>query len=310
MFAPFFVQPQPFACYTHCYSKPNVCREPSACCPFPFLLFLPFLFAFPCFICIATKLFFFLLPVLFFALVCSTAGDVLSAVVPSAPEKPCDKKSCPKPCDKKSCPRTDHSTVSVTSDETTLTIAVSAPGVATKDLDVQLQAGEPPSLTIKGESTIAGTSRGVERTILLPKDVDVDKMSAQHADGLLTVKVPKKLTPAPKPIKIVKAPAPDTDPSAATSTSEPPPTTPTDAAPSSPPTTPAAVADHAGRQSPEWEVVKESAKSVDDAMLADLAFMGFNDRAHNAALLAKHGSLKAVVKELVADRRTSLESKQ
>lgn len=286
MFAPFFVRPQPFACY----SKPNVCRESSACCPFPFLLLVPFLF--PCFICIATKLFFFLLPVLFFALVCSAAGDVLSAVIPSAPEKACDKK----PCDKKSCPPADHSTVSVTSDETTLTIAISAPGVATKDLDVQLQAGEPPSLTIKGESTVAGTSRGVERTILLPKDVDVDQMSAQHADGLLTVKVPKKLTPAPKPIKIVKAPAPDTHPPpAAASTSEPPPTTPTAAAPSSPPTT-------------EWEVVKESAKSVDDAMLADLDEMGFTDRAHNAALLAKLGSLKAVVKELVAEQRAPRES--
>merc|ERR1711998_182946 len=108
--------------------------------------------------------------------------------------------------------------------------------------------------------------------IMLPKDVDVDAASAQHADGLLTVKVPKKLTPAPKPIKIVKADS--------TSSSEPPSTAPPASEPM--PTKPAALV--GGGQIPESEVVKETSESV-DAMLTDLAEMGFTDRAYNASLL-------------------------
>merc|ERR1719164_159498 len=101
-------------------------------------------------------------------------------------------------------PPPDHSSVSVAVDGKQYTVNVSAPGVATADLDVQMQDGEPPALTVKG----ATASRGVvNRTIYMPNDAAVDGATAAHADGLLTITVPKKQGPPPKTIRIAPAAA-------------------------------------------------------------------------------------------------------
>jgi len=232
-------------------------------------------------------------------------------------------------------PPPDHSSVSMTVNAEAYLVNVSAPGVATTDLDVKMQAGEPPELTVKG----ATKSRGaVDRTIFLPTDAAVDAATAAHADGLLTITVPRKQGPPPKTIHIAPAAA---TPSAATPA---PParcdpekkrvllsqirtgvelkkTAPAPTASATPPVAPVLLAPTPTRASTptpaeapeaepaaaaaedstsEWE---EVAESLDAACLASLEEMGFTDAALNAAMLAKHGSVKGAVKELVALRK-------
>merc|ERR1711998_298541 len=213
-----FVPQRSFACYTRLRAcrpmytawEPTTC-SPSSCCS-PSLLLLMIVLAFPCLV----KMIFGLLATgvliafgaLAFGLLINCVSSFIGDWCPCSPGT--DSKTA---CEKRAMrvPSMDHTSVTVTADSSALKIAVSAPGVATQDLDVKLQPGECSVLTIKGESTKAGIRRSVHRSIVLPKNVDVDAACAVHADGLLTITLPRKVVP-PMQIKIKPAQPPASTP--------------------------------------------------------------------------------------------------
>merc|ERR1712023_405311 len=155
--------------------------------------------------------------------------------------------------------------------------------------------------------------------IMLPKEVNIDEVSATHADGVLTLTLPKKVTPA-KQIKIEKA-VPKVTPARCSPTRKAgvlaqirdgvqPKKTPGPQPRAPPPTEPnEPMHTESDDEGAQWEVVKELAENIDAAILQELADMGFEDTALNTALLAKHaGSINATVKELVARRRAAVKS--
>lgn len=229
----------------------------------------------------------------------------------------------------KPSPPPDHSSVSLSADKAAYRIDVSAPGVASSDLSIKLQAGEPSVITVKGATTARGS---VDRTIYLPEDAAVEGTTAAHADGLLTITVPRKQRPPPRHIRI--APPAAAAPSAtgagptpahcdpekkrvllsqirsgvALKKAAPPKTS------SGPVVVQGAAVEPAVAKSPqpepqpepaaadssEWE---EVAENLDETILQELEELGFADKALNATMLAKHGSVKGAVKELMALRK-------
>ena len=84
------------------------------------------------------------------------------------------------------------------------------PGVKKEDIDITLDKGV---LTVMGtrkferggekEQLLLGRSYGTfTRAFSLPEDVDVDKLSAELADGVLTIAIPKLQKAAPRRIPI------------------------------------------------------------------------------------------------------------
>lgn len=90
-------------------------------------------------------------------------------------------------------------------------IQCEVPGVERKDLDVTI-TGE--TLTIKGAKYPLADEENVNfirrergsgqftRTIILPDIVDADKIKASLADGIMTIRLPKKAAVKPKQIEI------------------------------------------------------------------------------------------------------------
>lgn len=86
-------------------------------------------------------------------------------------------------------------------------------GLGEKDVDVQVDRG---ALVIKGERNEAEenkkkrnymhreSSTTIYRRIMLPKDADTDKISANLSDGVLRIEIPIHAKPAPKKISIKK----------------------------------------------------------------------------------------------------------
>jgi HSP20 family protein len=82
------------------------------------------------------------------------------------------------------------------------TIDVELPGVQADDVDVELVG--PDTLVVRGTKRDAREARGdgfifsersygsFQRAFQLPGDVDTDKIDADFADGVLTVKLPRK----------------------------------------------------------------------------------------------------------------------
>ena len=79
-------------------------------------------------------------------------------------------------------------------------IALELPGVETENIDVSIDGN---SLTVKGEKRSEKTSEGrtfyfsereygaFQRTFRLPPDADAGAITAEHQNGVLTLRVPK-----------------------------------------------------------------------------------------------------------------------
>jgi HSP20 family protein len=94
-------------------------------------------------------------------------------------------------------------------------VTADVPGMEPKDIKVELREG---ILSIKGEKQAEKDDKGkdyhlversygsFERSVMLPADVDADKVNASFDKGVLTIKLPKKPGSAEKIRKIeVKA---------------------------------------------------------------------------------------------------------
>jgi len=101
--------------------------------------------------------------------------------------------------------------VDVYEDEHKVTLKIEVPGIDEKDIDVRL---ENNTLTVHGERKIEKEEkeenyRRVERqygsftrTFTLPTTVDAEKVSADYAQGVLKIALPKKAEAKPKQIKV------------------------------------------------------------------------------------------------------------
>jgi HSP20 family protein len=101
--------------------------------------------------------------------------------------------------------------VDVAENDEGLTLMAEIPGVSKDELDVSFEDGV---LTLRGEKKEEEKREGTgwhrverrygrfERRIRLPEYVDVDKITARHADGVLTLTMPKAERAKPKSIAI------------------------------------------------------------------------------------------------------------
>ncbi len=104
--------------------------------------------------------------------------------------------------------------VDIHEDDTRYLLSVDLPGVCSEDVEVQ---AENNLLTIKGErkretDEVKDGYRRTERvfgsfnrSFSLPKDVNLEGISAAHKNGVLTVTLPKKEQAKPKSIEIQTA---------------------------------------------------------------------------------------------------------
>jgi len=77
------------------------------------------------------------------------------------------------------------------------TLTIGAAGIAKADLELSAEAGV---LSVRGATARTGAS--LDRCFRLPRDADLEKATATHVDGLLTVRVPKKAAPVPLRIAV------------------------------------------------------------------------------------------------------------
>jgi HSP20 family protein len=103
--------------------------------------------------------------------------------------------------------------IDVTEDKEKIVLTADVPGLAQKDLDLQI---EKDVLTLKGARTIDRAGERKEdvfhryervsgqfvRSFTLPPTVDADRVTAQLKDGVLTLVLPKKPEAQPKKIGI------------------------------------------------------------------------------------------------------------
>lgn len=80
-------------------------------------------------------------------------------------------------------------------DDAAYMLSLAAPGFAAADLAVSVEDGV---LSVSGESKRTGAH--LERRARLPRDADVEQVTATHVDGMLTVRVPTK--PAAEPRRV------------------------------------------------------------------------------------------------------------
>lgn len=105
--------------------------------------------------------------------------------------------------------RSTSPAIDVQEDDDGVTVWCDVPGVAAKDLEVNLAANV---LTIKGERRPTQDERKVirdeawtgqfQRTLSLPQTVDPDKVDARLADGVLQLKIGKRAETKPRQIEI------------------------------------------------------------------------------------------------------------
>merc|ERR1719152_92357 len=82
---------------------------------------------------------------------------------------------------------------------------VSVPGMKPKDFNVSLE-GE--TLTVEGETLTDRRHLKFQRRLTLPRDADAlsEAVGATHADGILTISIPKSTLPEPRKLTVVAAP--------------------------------------------------------------------------------------------------------
>merc|ERR1719321_337053 len=107
--------------------------------------------------------------------------------------------------------------IDVTETEANYAVTVTAPGVRKEDLTVKLEEGNV--LTIAGETKTDRMHVKFNRQVTLPYDSDLANASAAHADGILTIDVPKKAAQEARVLKITGAPSSEAAPAAADSES-------------------------------------------------------------------------------------------
>jgi len=102
-------------------------------------------------------------------------------------------------------PRTTPTTVAIgtvadeteTDDDATYKLCLVAAGFAAADLALNIDGGV---LSVSGDSKRTGDN--LERRARLPRDIDVDKISATHVDGILTVSMPIKPVAEPRRVPV------------------------------------------------------------------------------------------------------------
>ena len=99
----------------------------------------------------------------------------------------------------------------VTNGEKEVTVRAEIPGVDPKDVEVTVSGNV---LTVSGEKKDAREEKGKDfwrsecsygsfrRSVELPEGVDADQVTAEHANGILTVKVAKSKASAAKRIQV------------------------------------------------------------------------------------------------------------
>jgi len=165
---------------------------------------------------------------------------------------------------KASVVHTVSSAASVRLDENVIAVAFALPGLRSEDLEVKVI--DDNVLEVKGATKKGLDTYRVAEQVQLPA-VDMETVSATHEDGVLSVKLKRKIRHVTIPVNPVKPaePAPSTE---------------------------AQVQEQEALWLAEW-----------DTYLSDLVEMGFDDRASNRAALVKHsGSIKLAVKELRTNR--------
>ena len=102
-------------------------------------------------------------------------------------------------------------TLDLTETDTEVIVKAEIPGVAPKDVDVTVSGNV---LTIAGEKKESSERKGqavfhterrfgsFRRTVQLPSYVDAAKVSAEHADGVLTIRVAKSTAATPKRVEV------------------------------------------------------------------------------------------------------------
>merc|ERR1719335_1748211 len=114
-------------------------------------------------------------------------------------------------------PAAPSTRIDVTETEANYAVTVTAPGVRKEDLTVKLEEGNV--LTIAGETKTDRMHVKFNRQVTLPCDSDLANASAAHADGILTIDVPKKAAQEARVLKITGAPSTEAAPAAANSES-------------------------------------------------------------------------------------------
>merc|ERR550514_6318 len=126
--------------------------------------------------------------------VVNSVGDFCSDATAPDTDKKAEAKEKPK--------TREVGSVSVTPDNESVRVDVAAPGVRAQDLTISAKHN---AITIKGESTRGnGEVYKIEREVHVSpyEDVDVDSVTATHADGILTLVIERKPT---KTIPVVTA---------------------------------------------------------------------------------------------------------
>lgn len=99
--------------------------------------------------------------------------------------------------------------IDVRANDDEIVFTCDVPGLKHEDLDVSIEGS---TLTIKGQRRYAGGEKdqvwlgraygAFEKAFTLPELVDAEKMTADLADGVLTIRVPKKPQAKPRRIQI------------------------------------------------------------------------------------------------------------
>ena len=180
--------------------------------------------------------------------------------------------------------------------------SVLAPGIRMDDFEVSVK---DDCLIVKGETG----GRSVDQTLRLPRDADSEVARAYHADGILTIDVPKRAVAPARSIEIkVGKPAEATASSSTLPSQEEAPKAPVEplAALAAMGFTETELAQVAlDKHDADVAAASAALTALDGewaATLDDLEEMGFGDRhANSKALLAHDGSVKLAVKALVAN---------
>lgn len=105
--------------------------------------------------------------------------------------------------------RTYSPAIDVRANADEISIHCDVPGLKHEDLDVSIEAG---TLTIRGHRRYEGSESdrvwlgrsygAFSRSFTLPDHVDAEKMTAELADGVLTIRVPKLAQAKPRRVQV------------------------------------------------------------------------------------------------------------
>jgi HSP20 family protein len=107
--------------------------------------------------------------------------------------------------------------VDIYEDEHAITLKVEVPGIEEKDIDVRL---ENQTLTLRGERKFEKEEKeenfhrierrygSFTRSFTLPNTVDTENVKAEYANGVLSVRLPKRAEAKPRQIKVGVVPKP------------------------------------------------------------------------------------------------------